>query len=107
MLKEQVAKLRHKSEASTNDVVDTSRSRSQNDDIKSMKKVIKKNREGRKLRVQYLGDLANQLEASLALGDLSQVNQLLMSMKETVQKGKKESSKIDCAMVNMLDNAFS
>jgi myosin-5 len=107
MLKEQVAKLRHKSEASTNDVVDTSRSRSQNDDIKSMKKVIKKNREGRKSRVQYLGDLANQLEASLALGDLSQVNQLLMSMKETVQKGEKESSKIDRAMVNMLDNAFS
>ena len=107
MLKEKVAKLRHKSEASTNDVVDTSRSRSKNDDIKSMKKVIKKNREGRKSRVQYLGDLANQLEASLALGDLSQVNQLLMSMKETVQKGEKESSKIDRAMVNMLDNAFS
>jgi hypothetical protein len=29
-----------------------------------------------------------------------------MSMKETVQKGEKESSKIDRAMVNMLDNAF-
>ncbi len=75
--------------------------------IKSMKYIIKKNREDRKSRVQYLGVLTEKLEASLSSGDSLQVKNLLGSMKETVRKGEKSNSKMDREMVNMLDNAAS
>lgn len=72
--------------------------------IKAMKYIVKKNRENRKSRVQQLGALTKQLEERLASGDTSQMQQLIASLKETIQIGEKSNSKMDREMVNMIDN---
>lgn len=71
---------------------------------KSMKYIVKKNREQRKSHVQQLGALASQLEENLASGDLSQMQQLFTLMKETILAGEKSNSKMDRETVNMIDN---
>lgn len=102
-LSEEVARLRQRSGARGANGTDSLNKEA----IKSMKYIIKKNREQRKSRVQHLGSLTDELEASLASGDLSQVGHLLVFMKETYKKGEKSNSKMDREMVNMLDNTAS
>lgn len=72
--------------------------------IKSMKYIVKKNREQRKLRVQHLGSLTSQLEEALVLGDSQQMQQLVSNLKESVQSGEKSNSKMDREVVQMIDN---
>lgn len=72
--------------------------------IKSMKYIVKKNREQRKLRVQHLGSLTKQLEEALVLGDSQQMQQLVSNLKESVQSGEKSNSKMDREVVQMIDN---
>jgi len=102
-LREEVARLRQRPGAGGANGNDSLKK----DTIKSMKYIIKKNREQRKSRVQHLGALTDQLEASLASGDLSEAGKLIISMKDTFQKGEKLNSKMDREMVNMLDNPAS
>jgi len=71
---------------------------------KAMKYIVKKNREQRKARVHELGELTNRLEESLALGDLSQMQQLIVSMKSAIQTNEKSNSKMDREVVTMIDN---
>lgn len=71
---------------------------------KAMKYIVKKNREQRKARVHELGELTNRLEESLALGDLSQMQQLIVNMKSDIQTNEKSNSKMDREVVTMIDN---
>jgi len=73
--------------------------------VKSMKYIVKKNREQRKSRVLQISALAGRLEQSVASGDLARVQHLLASMKEAIQIGEKSNSKMDREMVNMIDNS--
>jgi len=72
--------------------------------IKSMKYIVKKNREHRKSQVQHLVALTSQLEESFASGDSSQIQQLLTLTKEVIHAGEKSNSKMDRETVNMIDN---
>jgi len=71
---------------------------------KSMKYIVKKNRENRKAHVQSLMSLASQIEGTLASGDSAQTQQFLNLMKEAIQVGEKSNSKMDRETVNMIDN---
>mmetsp|Transcript_9719 Transcript_9719/g.14710 ORF Transcript_9719/g.14710 Transcript_9719/m.14710 type:complete len:419 (-) Transcript_9719:223-1479(-) len=71
---------------------------------KSMKYIVKKNRENRKAHVQSLMSLASQIEETLASGDSAQTQQFLNLMKEAIQVGEKSNSKMDRETVNMIDN---
>ena len=95
-LKDEVARLHR----SRNGDIDPSKKEA----IKSMKYIIKKNREQRKSRVQHMNELTNRLEESLALGDTHQMQPLLVSMKNAIQTGEKSNSRMDREMVNMIDN---
>mmetsp|Transcript_24599 Transcript_24599/g.53004 ORF Transcript_24599/g.53004 Transcript_24599/m.53004 type:complete len:1710 (-) Transcript_24599:57-5186(-) len=99
-LRDEVTRLRQNSGAEGNGDVDPSKKEA----IKSMKYIVKKNREHRKSRVQYISALTLELEKSLASGDVSKMPQLLASMKEATQTGEKSNSKMDREMVNMIDN---
>ena len=102
-LRDEVTRLRKTAGAESNGDVDGSKKEA----IKSMKYIVKKNRENRKSKVQHLGDLTSQLEKSLASGDTSQMQQLVNSMKEAIRTSEKSNSKMDREMVNMIDNTAS
>jgi len=98
-LGEEIARLRQMSGAEGNaDVA------SKKEAIKSMKYIVKKNRENRKSRVHFMSALTTKLGESLASGDLSNMQQLLASMKEATLAGEKANSKMDRETVNMIDN---
>ena len=71
---------------------------------KSMKYIVKKNRGTRKSQVEHLTALTNQLEEHLAQGNLSQMQQLIGSVRETILASEKSNSKMDRETVNMIDN---
>eukprot|EP00581_Thalassiosira_minuscula_P009908 CAMPEP_0183708778 /NCGR_PEP_ID=MMETSP0737-20130205/4981_1 /TAXON_ID=385413 /ORGANISM="Thalassiosira miniscula, Strain CCMP1093" /LENGTH=1321 /DNA_ID=CAMNT_0025936715 /DNA_START=22 /DNA_END=3987 /DNA_ORIENTATION=- len=71
---------------------------------KSMKYIVKKNRENRKSQVRQLSTLTSQLEESLGSGDLSQMQKIIASMNETIKTGEMANSKMDREVVNMIDN---
>ena len=102
-LKDEVARLRQNPTAEANGDADESKKEA----VKSMKYIVKKNRVTRKARVQQLGVITSQLEESLALGDVSQMQLLIASMKETLHAGEKSDSKMDREMVHMIDNSAS
>ena len=74
-------------------------------DFKSMKHIIKKNREHRKLQVQHLSALTSQVEEGFACdgADSSQLQVLIGQMQETIQTSEKSNSRMDREMVNMID----
>lgn len=71
---------------------------------KSMKYIVKKNREQRKSHVQYLSGLANEIESNALSGNTSEVQQLVASLKQAVLAGEKTNSKMDRETVNMIDH---
>mmetsp|Transcript_7529 Transcript_7529/g.13206 ORF Transcript_7529/g.13206 Transcript_7529/m.13206 type:complete len:420 (+) Transcript_7529:122-1381(+) len=99
-LRDEVARLRQNAGSEGNGDDNASKKEA----TKSMKYIVKKNREHRKSHVQQLGALASQLEENLASGDLSQMQQLFTLMKETILAGEKSNSKMDRETVNMIDN---
>eukprot|EP00578_Thalassiosira_sp_NH16_P027413 CAMPEP_0181092850 /NCGR_PEP_ID=MMETSP1071-20121207/9132_1 /TAXON_ID=35127 /ORGANISM="Thalassiosira sp., Strain NH16" /LENGTH=1679 /DNA_ID=CAMNT_0023175045 /DNA_START=150 /DNA_END=5185 /DNA_ORIENTATION=+ len=99
-LKDEVSRLRPNADAEGNGDADASKKEA----IKSMKYIVKKNREHRKSRVQHMGMLTSQLEDCLISGNLPLMHQLLASMKEALKTGEKSNSKMDRTMVDMIDN---
>jgi hypothetical protein len=76
-------------------------------DLKSMKHLIKKNREHRKSQVQYLCALTSKFDEGLVGGtttDSTQLRELIVHMQQTIQTGEKTNSKMDREMVNMIDS---
>jgi len=76
-------------------------------DLKSMKLLIKKNREHRKSQVQYLCALTSKFDEGLAGGittDASKLHELIVHMQQTIQTGEKSNSRMDREMVNMIDS---
>merc|ERR1712060_51987 len=76
-LKDEIARLRKAgAEASTANCNNDSKKK---DAVKSMKYIVKKNREVRKSRVQQLGTLMSQLEQCETSSDATKIQQLLAS----------------------------
>lgn len=102
-LKDEVTRLRQSGGSESNGNADAKKK----DAVKAMKYIVKKNREQRKSRVKSIGALTSQMEESLASGDLTNIQQLLTSMKDTIHASEKSNSKMDREMVNMIDNTAS
>ena len=101
-LRNEVAKLRKAvPESGSNN------SSNQKEVVKSMKYIVKKNREQRKTRLQELGVFAKQLEDSLLLGDRSQMQRTIDSLNNAIQIGEKHNSKMDREVINMIDTTSS
>lgn len=102
-LRGEVVRLRQNAGAEGNGDADTSKKEA----VKSMKYIVKKNREHRKSRVQHIVALAGQLEESQASGDLSNMQNLFVSVKQAIQLAEKSNSKMDREMVNMINNTVT
>jgi len=100
-LREEVAKLRQSAATEGNGNGDATRKEA----ARSMKYIVKKNRGRRKSQVQHLQHLTSQLEEHLAAGNLAQMQQLVLSLRETILVEEKSNSKMDRETVNMIDNA--
>jgi len=103
-LKIGITRLRHSSGGGDEDTNGHVNDDDRKEATKAMKYIVKKNREQRKARVHELGELTNRLEESLALGDLSQMQQLIVNMKSAIQTNEKSNSKMDREVVTMIDN---
>ena len=90
-LRDEIARLRQSTEGEENGEVATRRKK---EAAKSMKYIVKKNREGRKSRVQELGSLATQLEDCMATGDFARMQRTVLSLKEALRVGEKNNSKM-------------
>ena len=99
-LRDEVARLCKETKESNNEDNETGKKEA----IKSMKYIVKKNREQRKSRVKHISELTNRLEESLALGDSSQMQSHIDSLKEAIQTSEKSNSKMDREVVTMIDN---
>jgi len=75
--------------------------------VKSMKYIVKKNREARKGRAKELRLLTSQLSQSIMSGDDATSQQVLASINQLAHVGEKSNSKMDREMVNMIDNTVS
>ncbi|KAL9191102.1 hypothetical protein ACHAXT_000808 [Thalassiosira profunda] len=103
-LRDEIAKLSQSTGGEENGEVDARRKK---EAARSMKYIVKKNREGRKSRVQELGSLATQLEDCMTTGDFARMQRTVLSLKEAIRVGEKMNSKMDREMVGMIDNAAS
>jgi myosin heavy subunit len=103
-LKKELSRLRKTSAAESDGSADTT---GKQEAIKTMKYIVKKNREQRKQRVQQVEAISKDFQESLASGDTARSHNLLKSLNEALHSGEKSNSRMDREMVNMIENTTS
>jgi len=100
-LKTELAKLQKSTGTTPQD------NKTRKDTIRSMKYIVKKNREHRKVRVHEIDQLVNQLEVRLSPDVRSESQNIIDSLKDAIQYDEKCNSKMDREVVNMIEHSSS